>query len=231
MSQTPYKRLVLLTIMLIALISVIVVFLSKPGKSKPVLLDTSNQPTIGAAAAPVQIIVFEDLKCPGCRDYTLKFFPKLKTKYIDSGKVKYTTLMLSFIPGSRVAANAIYCAYAQDPKFFYPYVEKIFQKQMDEKANWATVTQLLKLAQQVPGINQQQLHQCMDDDRYVARLDENSMQAERVNLTTTPALLINGVLVSPANEHHVYEVIDEQVAAAQAGSMNVAKTEKTGTKY
>lgn len=216
MNLTYHKRLVLLTVILLALISVVVVFLSKPEKSKPVVLDSENQPSIGMQTAPVQIVVFEDLKCPGCRDYTLKLFPRLKSQYIDTGKVKYTTLLLSFIPGSRVAANAAYCAYAQKPGLFYPYIDKIFQAQMDEKTNWATISYLLQLARAVPGINLPQLHQCMDDDRYVARLDENSMQAERVNLATTPTLFINGVLVNPANENGVFKIIDAQLMAAQS---------------
>src|SRR5512141_1851722 len=45
--------------------------------------------TMGKDDAPVTIIEYASMTCPHCAHFTVETFPKLKEKYIDTGKVKY----------------------------------------------------------------------------------------------------------------------------------------------
>ncbi|MDP1880763.1 MAG: thioredoxin domain-containing protein, partial [Parachlamydiaceae bacterium] len=77
-------------------------------------LNTSNQPTIGNPNAPVQVVVFEEPKCPGCKQFTLQIYPKIREEFIDTNVVIYTVIPVSFLPNSMQAAEAWLCVYHQN---------------------------------------------------------------------------------------------------------------------
>src|ERR1700687_2804366 len=61
----------------------------------------------GSETAPVTIIEYASMTCPHCADFEVRTFPKLKEKYIDTGKVRF--IMREF-PLDRTAAAAFMLA-------------------------------------------------------------------------------------------------------------------------
>ena len=59
--------------------------------------------SLGKADAPNVIVEYASMTCPHCADFQTKVFPELKTKYIDTGKVRY---MLREFPLDNLAAAA-----------------------------------------------------------------------------------------------------------------------------
>ncbi len=47
------------------------------------------RPALGPENAPVTVDVFEDYACPHCRTFTQEVYPEIKSKYVDSGEVRY----------------------------------------------------------------------------------------------------------------------------------------------
>lgn len=45
---------------------------------------------LGDPEAPIRVIEIYDLACPYCREFTLETFPKIRKKYIETGKVHWT---------------------------------------------------------------------------------------------------------------------------------------------
>src|SRR5262245_50451784 len=62
---------------------------STVGTGRIVRLAAMSGRVLGAADAPVTIVEFADLQCPYCRQYHKTTFGRLKTAYIDAGKVRY----------------------------------------------------------------------------------------------------------------------------------------------
>ena len=59
---------------------------------------------IGSASAPNTIVEYASMTCPHCAQFQTEVFPQLKTKYIDTGKVRY---MLREFPLDNLAAAVL----------------------------------------------------------------------------------------------------------------------------
>jgi protein-disulfide isomerase len=181
---------------------------------KTVVIETQGQPTIGGLNAAVHVVVFEDLKCADCRDYTTTIYPKIKQKYIDTGKVKYTMITMAFMAGSRMAALAAKCVYEQNKDLFFPFVDYLFENQPKEFCDWATLPNLEEFARKVPGVDVQALREKITDANFSRYLDRNFEIGKQAmeNDILTPTLFVNGVRVKEPK----FELICKEINAALA---------------
>ncbi len=213
MTKTLVKPLVLLTTAIAFVASVLTIALT-PSSAKALPIDTTGQPTLGNAQAPAHIVVFEDLKCPNCRELSVAIFPQIKKKYIDTGKAKYTLILLAFIPGSIPAGNAALCLRDQNEAYFFPFVEYLYRHQPSEEKDWATLPTLLKFAHSAaPNANLQKLSNCIFTNTHTATLKNNLNLAAKLmgNQVETPTVYVNGQMVRPLT----MEKIETLIQAAQ----------------
>lgn len=183
-------------------------------KAKVKSIDTSGQPTIGNPQASVEVVVFEEPKCTECKLFSQMIFPVLKKNYIDTGKIKYTFMPVSFISDSMNAAMAWVCAYDQkkNGEAAFAFVSKTYAHQKDEDVDWATQEQLLDFAKEAsPEIDADALAHCLKDGTYQKQIEKNTkigtdlMDGE----LGTPAVYINGVAVDPIGYDHIAQLIDQ----------------------
>ena len=74
---------------------------------------------MGSATAPVTIIEYASMTCPHCAAFAVNTFPKLKEKYIDTGKVRY---IMREYPLDGLAAAAFMLARCAGPDKYYPMI-------------------------------------------------------------------------------------------------------------
>src|ERR1700704_1077435 len=67
---------------------------------------------MGSENAPVTIIEYASMTCPHCAAFENTVFPKLKEKYIDTGKVRF---IMREYPLDRLAAAAVLLARCGGP--------------------------------------------------------------------------------------------------------------------
>jgi len=187
-------------------------YLIKTQLPKPIIINTQNQPTLGNPKAKIHLVVFEDLKCINCARFDVDIFPYIKKHFIDTHIAKYTMMNVAFIEGSMPAANAARCVYTQNNALFFDYVNYIFHHQPAENENWATVPELLNFANQVKGINTDQLAQCIVKSPYDAVISANLAQANQLmnGRVATPTLYVNGILVSPLTKSRIDKIIEAE---------------------
>jgi hypothetical protein len=105
---------------------------AKPAANAASLLAPTPQDRIlGKPDAPITIVEYASLTCPHCAHFDTDVLPKLKEKWIDSGKAK---LILRDFPLDEPAMRAAMVARCAPPERFYPLVDALFAGQ--EK--WAT---------------------------------------------------------------------------------------------
>ncbi len=200
MASNKSKTTVLITLIIIIILAVVGYFIFRPKPqvltlSSPVKIDTTGQPTIGNANAPVQIVAFEDLKCVNCKHFNNQLYPKIKKKYIDTGIARYTFINLAFIPGSLPAANAARCLYKQNKSYYFPFVEYIYHHQPGEEVDWATISKLLQFAKAAaPKADLNQLSTCIITGKYNDFMQNNLKMATKImqGQVATPAIYIGG---------------------------------------
>jgi protein-disulfide isomerase len=88
--------------------------------------------TLGQADAKVTVVEYASLTCPHCAHFETKVFPDCKTKYIDSGKIKYVFRGFALNPLDTAAQMLVQCLDADKRQSM---VEAFYEKQAD----WAFV--------------------------------------------------------------------------------------------
>ena len=155
---------------------------------------------MGKDDAPVTIIEYASMTCPHCAHFTIETFPKLKERYIDTGKVKY---IFREFPLDPLAAGASMLARCGDKDKFFSLLELLFSTQNQ----WAVqnpIEPLFNVVKQA-GYSRETFNACLD-----TRANENSKKilsaiestrnraADKLKVTSTPTIFINGKRVPGA---------------------------------
>jgi len=143
---------------------------------------------MGSETAPVTIIEYASMTCPHCAAFETQVFPKLKEKYIDTGKVRF---ILREFPLDGLAAAAFMLARCAGPDKYYPLVETLFAQQ----PKWAVrnpIEPLMAIAKQA-GFTQQSFEACINNKEALAKVQQvRDRAANQFKVKATPTFFING---------------------------------------
>jgi protein-disulfide isomerase len=143
---------------------------------------------LGSANAPVTIIEYASMTCPHCAAFEVQVFPKLKEKYIDTGKVRY---IMREYPLDRLAAAAFMLARCAGPEKYNALVETLFQQQQ----KWVVrepIPPLMAIAKQA-GFTQQSFESCINDAALLKKIqDVRDRASSKFKVDATPTFFING---------------------------------------
>lgn len=173
-------------------VAALIVFWPKPG---PLAFEYDQYPTLGSADAAVKLMEFGDFKCPTCKYFNENILSKIKTEYIDTGKVSLSFQNWTIIwDDSYTAALAGLSVFHQNKDEFWKFYDALFQNQQPgERTVWATADFLVDVARQA-GVNVDldKLRQDIDQQTYADELDKQNAYARRHNFTGTPTVILNG---------------------------------------
>ena len=149
--------------------------------------DNAGAPTAGKHDAPVELVEFSDFQCPFCQRMapTLK---EVKQRFPDQVKIVYRQFPLTSIhPFAFKAAEASLCANEQGK--FWELHDVMFK---DQKRLGVSD---LKASAKSLGMDEKKFDACLDSGRYVEQVQKDSKEAQRLGVTGTPAIFVNGVLL------------------------------------
>jgi protein-disulfide isomerase len=157
------------------------------------LVDVAQGITIGEANAPVQIIVFSDFMCPGCKAWATSLEPMIKSEFVQTGKVRYTYYDYPLVPGHRfsmLAARAARCAGEQNK--FWEYHDMLFGRQEQWSYSAAMPTeQLLQYGTEL-GLEQGPFESCVRSTKHVDLVSATKKLGDSLGVGGTPTVGING---------------------------------------
>lgn len=161
---------------------------------------------VGNADAPVTIIEYSSMTCPHCASFHKDVLPALKTKYIDTGKVKY---IVREFPLDNVAATASMLARCVEPAKFIEFVDLLYARQEDW-ANSRALTELQKFAKQV-GFTEERFNTCVRDEKALKHIEwVRDRGNKQFGVKATPSFFVNGRRIKGAA---TVEKFDELIAA------------------
>lgn len=213
------KFAVIVTLVGIALLSIIVVVGSKqtPDESEIVRdeVDLTGQPILGLENAPVTVVEFGDFKCPSCKAWGEMIYPQLIEDYVLSGDVKFSYVNVLFHgKESVVGAMAAESVYKQSPDVYWDFHKALFEAQPTENHDglWITTEKLLKIANGIPSINQEQLKQDVEQEIMAEQVNIDKDLFTKHNVAQTPTININGITIEdPFDYDAIKEVIEREL--------------------
>jgi protein-disulfide isomerase len=171
-------------------------------------ISAADDPSWGPEDASVTIEAFSDFQCPYCKKFAEQTLPRLKEEYGDRVQFIFRDLPLTSIhPVAALAAQASGCAHDQGK--FWEYHDLIY-------ANQATLSEaaLNDYAGQV-GMDVSQFNDCLSSQHKMADVLLDMQYAQRHGVTSTPAFIINGVLISGAQPFELFAAVIDQSLEAQ----------------
>ena len=167
------------------------------GKQDDVVLSTGEargDNVMGDPNAPVTIIEYASITCPHCRAFHDQVFPELKSRYIDTGQVRFVFREFPTAPSALAMAGFLMARCAPEDKYF-DILGILFDRQNELIAAYQTGTareEILKIAQPL-GMSEAQFDACVRNTAEIERIEqvvENGYQEYNVN--STPSFIIGG---------------------------------------
>ncbi len=174
--------------------------------AKPVSLPDM---ALGPANAPVTITEYASMTCPHCAAFNENVFPKIKSEYIDSGKVRYVfrefPLDIKAAAGSMLAR----CIAKDDAGRYFAVVDLLF-KQQNEWVTKNTTETLTRIGKQA-GLSQQAVEDCLKDQALLDKIAADQKFANEVlKVNSTPTFFINGEMIRGETS---FEEFDKRIKA------------------
>jgi protein-disulfide isomerase len=174
--------------------------------AKPVSLPDM---ALGPANASVTITEYASMTCPHCAAFDETVFPKIKSEYIDTGKIRYVfrefPLDIKAAAGSMLAR----CIAKDDAQKYFAVVDLLFKQQND----WVmknTTDSLILIGKQA-GLSEQQVKDCLKDQALLDKIAADQKYASEVlKVNSTPTFFINGEMIKGETS---FEEFDKKIKA------------------
>jgi protein-disulfide isomerase len=146
---------------------------------------------LGPASASVTIVEYASMTCPHCAAFDEAVFPKIKSAYIDTGKVRYVfrefPLDIKAAAGSMLAR----CIAKDDAGKYFAVVDMLFRQQ-NEWVTKNTTETLTRIGKQA-GLSQQAVEACLKDQSLLDKIAADQKYAsEMLKVDSTPTFFLNG---------------------------------------
>jgi protein-disulfide isomerase len=147
-----------------------------------------DEKALGPVDAPVTIIEYASMTCSHCATFHVQTYPLLKSRYIDTGKVRY---ILREFPLDPLAAGAFMLARCAGDDKYFDLVDELFKQQKQWAFVQNPIPPLFAIARKA-GFNEQSFEKCLSDQKLLDGIEEVRRRAqEKFGVNSTPTFFIN----------------------------------------
>lgn len=157
--------------------------------------------SLGSPGAVVTVMEYASVTCPHCAHFNADVFPALKSKYIDTGKIRYVFREAPIHPTEDAAGFLLArCAGSQG---YLAVTDALFRAQKllfdkNDLHGW------LVAGARPAGLNEDQMKACVTDakviEAFTARTERN-MKADKID--STPTVFVNGRRIEPPGQRAI----------------------------
>ncbi len=170
----------------------------------------------GRTDAPVTIVEYASLTCPHCRNFHRTTFPEVKSRLIDTGRVRF---ILREFPIGKTSGNATIALRCAPPD---KYLE-LYGKFMEQQASWVSqevrLDAIYAVAQQV-GMTRPQFDACLQNQGMIENLKWIKDRGRKLGIVGTPNFFIGNKLIK--KELTFAEIADYVEQASRSGTPTAA---------
>jgi protein-disulfide isomerase len=145
---------------------------------------------IGSSNAPVTITEFASMSCPHCAAFGENVFPMLRSKYVDSGRVRFVFREFPLDIKAVAASMLARCIAADDAEKYLGAVEILFKQQ---ERLMAETKDTLNSVGRLNGMSEQDVERCVRDQALLDKIAADQRYAlETLKVDSTPTFFVNG---------------------------------------
>lgn len=145
---------------------------------------------VGSPTAPITIVEYSSLTCSHCAAFAENVFPMLKSKYIDTGKVRFVSREFPLEVKAAAASMLARCAASGDPSKYFDATTMLFRQQQDLIER---TTETLTVIGDKFGMDRTAVENCVKDDAMLDKLQADQNFAYRtLKVDATPTFFVNG---------------------------------------
>jgi len=163
---------------------------------------------LGPPKAAVTLVEYASMTCPHCAAFAANVFPMLKSKYIDSGKVRFVFREFPLDIKAAAASMLARCIAGDDAGKYFSTVELLFKRQTELAEQ--TKQTLMSIGKQA-GIDDAAFEACEKNQAMLDKLSADQKFAiDELTVDATPTFFINGERLRGAVS---FEELDKKIAA------------------
>jgi protein-disulfide isomerase len=145
---------------------------------------------LGPRNAPVTIVDYSSMTCSHCAAFMTSVFPQVRSKYIDTGYVRFVFREFPLDTKAAAASMLARTIAAGDAERYFGAIDTLFRQQ-DQLIAQPTDT-LQRVGRQY-GMSQQAVETCLQDQALLDQIAvDQKIASEEVKIKATPSFFING---------------------------------------
>lgn len=172
-------------------------------------IDASDH-VLGAEEAPVEMIVYCDLKNNLCADFS-KTIDQVKQEFGDKVQLAFRHFYNKSSGYSEEAALAVECA-GEQGEFW-----KMYDELLHNYINSVASSQYLEIAAKI-GLDVEVFEECVAADRFLEKIEEQIQEADSFGILGTPSSFINGEKIPGS---YAFEDFSDSVGRSREGVKNI----------
>jgi protein-disulfide isomerase len=173
---------------------------------------------LGSPKAPLTMVEYVDLQCPGCRAFETSVLPSIVPEFVRTGKLKIEARPIAFIgPDSIPARKAAIAASEQNRAF--NFMQVTYANQGTENTGWLDQTFIEHAAASVPGMAVRRLLDAQNSTAVKNATDRIDAQATADRVSETPTLFLGktGSKLSPVSSAATFDAAKLAAAIRAVG--------------
>jgi protein-disulfide isomerase len=188
-----------------------------------ILKPNKNDIIYGNKDAPIVMIEYASLSCPHCATFHREAFERLKTEYINDGKLQFIhrdfPLNQPALLGAMIAVCDSENSGADKSKKYYSFLRALFKTQdawaFDEK-----FSEKLESIAKLDGMSSQKFNSCANNIDLQKQILTTRMQAARIlTLQSTPSFFINDEFLNGYVDYQtIKNIIDKKLFAINSSN-------------
>ncbi len=148
-----------------------------------------NGLVLGSPKAPLTMVEYIDLQCPGCRAYETSVQPSIVQEFVRTGKLKIEARPIAFIgPDSIPARQAMIGASEQNRAF--NFAQLTYANQGTENTGWLNQDFIQRAAASVPGMDVRRVLDDQNSSTVKSAAERIDSQATADRVSGTPTLFL-----------------------------------------
>lgn len=144
--------------------------------------------SFGSPGAPVTVIEYASLTCHRCRDFHLQTWPKVKEKYVDTGKIQF---VFREFPLNPLDAGGFMLARCAGEKKWHAIVDLLYRTD-DAWAHAPDPVEGLRGVMRQAGMGSDALSACLGDQKLLDGVNAVARRGSIAGVAGTPTFFVNG---------------------------------------